>query len=122
MAKARKKSIGSQMLERLTEFRDVLATGTDISERFSVRTVEIMGPKAFSKDDVRRLRLQLNMTQAVFAMAIGVSAELVRAWEIDKRKVSPLAGRLLETVEADPQRFVDRVISRVAAKPGKRAM
>jgi DNA-binding transcriptional regulator YiaG len=51
------------------------------------------------------------MSQAVFAQAIGVSAELVRSWESDKRPVGPLASRLLQMIEADPQQFVRRIMN-----------
>lgn len=45
------------------------------------------------------------MSQAVFARLIGASAALVRAWERGGRRPSAMAGRLLDELARDPDRW-----------------
>jgi putative transcriptional regulator len=112
------RSVGDEMIRRLTDFADALASGQRLPERFTARQVEIPQPKPYTRRQVKRIRESLHMSQAVFAQAIGVSAELVRSWESDKRPVGPLASRLLQMIEADPQQFVRRIMN-VSPAPGE---
>jgi DNA-binding transcriptional regulator YiaG len=43
------------------------------------------------------------MSQAVFAGLLGVSRILVQSWERGVRDPSPLACRLLDTINRDPE-------------------
>jgi putative transcriptional regulator len=110
---------GQRIIAGLAELHDALSAGADLAERFTVRQVEIVEPKNYGKSGVRRLRDTLGMSQAVFAAALGVSAELVRPWEIGKRPVGAMAARLLEIVESDPGAFRRRVM--VATKLDRRS-
>lgn len=50
-----------------------------------------------------RLRLQLGMSQAVFAKAIGVPLKTVQNWEQARTPPDPAARTLLALVAADPR-------------------
>ena len=50
-----------------------------------------------------RLRLQLGMSQAVFAQAIGVPLKTVQNWEQARTPPDPAARTLLALVAADPR-------------------
>jgi DNA-binding transcriptional regulator YiaG len=72
----------------------------------TVREVEIPAPKQYQPRDVRVTRERLGVSVAVFAGLVGVSAKLVDQWEQGRRTPSPLACRLLERINADPDRFL----------------
>jgi putative transcriptional regulator len=107
--KTKKNEIAEEMLRRLNDFADALANGEKLSERFTVREVDIPDPRQYTQADVKRIRGRLSMSQAVFARALGVSPELVRSWESQKRPVGPLASRLLQMIEAEPAKFIRRI-------------
>lgn len=52
-------------------------------------------PKPMTARDIRRLRRQVNASQAVFACSLNVSTKLVQAWEAGRRKPTGAALRLL---------------------------
>ena len=53
-------------------------------------------------NDVKNIRLSLNMTQVVFAKVIGVSVKTVEAWESGINTPSGIARRMLSLLKADP--------------------
>lgn len=90
---------GGQEIETMIE-------GERPAEIFTVGTAEIPEPSAYSAKDVRRLRQRLGVSQAVFAELVGVSRILVQSWELGARAPSALARRLLDTVKADPPKWL----------------
>lgn len=72
----------------------------------TVREVEIPVPKQYQPSDVRSTREKLGVSVTVFAELVGVPAKLVDQWEQGHRAPSPLACRLLERINADPDRFL----------------
>jgi putative transcriptional regulator len=67
-------------------------------------------PKPMTARDVRRLRDNVNASQAVFASFLNVSTKLVQAWESDRRAPEGAALKLLRLAEESP----DLVFSRGA--------
>jgi putative transcriptional regulator len=63
---------------------------------------------------LRDLRNALGVSQAVFAHLLGVSLILVKSWERGTRQPSLMARRLLDTIKADPARWLTTV-SEIAA-------
>ena len=59
-------------------------------------------PAALSAADIRAMRKRLNASQAVFARCLNVSAQLVRAWEADRRHPDGAALRLLDIGRREP--------------------
>ena len=52
--------------------------------------------------NVRAIRTQLQMTQDVFAKAIGVPVATVRNWEQSRTSMDPAVRSLLRVVEREP--------------------
>lgn len=103
-------SIGKQIIEGLTDFRNALRDGAEIEECFTVRTVELdLEPQHYTPDDVRRVRDELHASQAVFAKLLGVSPKTVRAWEQGERTPNPMARRFLDEIDVDRERWLSRL-------------
>ena len=57
---------------------------------------------AYSPRDVKEIRYKLELSQPVFAEALNVSPETVRAWEQGKKRPGGPAARLLEITKKHP--------------------
>lgn len=53
--------------------------------------------------EIKEIRNSLGMTQAVFALFMGVSKKTVEAWESGRNMPDGPARRLLAMVQADPE-------------------
>ncbi len=104
----RRKKLSIRLKESLEELHDALVSGRPLEEFFTVRTVEIPDPPAYSARRVRALRKRLAVSQRVFASLIGVSPELVEHWEQGVRVPQPIACRLFGEIERDPFGFLKR--------------
>jgi putative transcriptional regulator len=96
MAKSRgaKRRLGDRLVSEFAELRDVLRSNKPVERRYTVRTVELdLKPRPFGAEAVRCIRLSLRVSQAVFAEIIGVSPDLVAAWEQGHRKSQPSRAR-----------------------------
>ena len=93
----------------MREIEAMIASGKRPEEVFTVRTVEIPDPGDYVAADVRKLRASMGVSQAVFAQLVGVSRILVQKWEGGEKIPSPLARRLLDTIKADPSRWLSTV-------------
>lgn len=76
--------------------------------KVSIRKVPVPEYKA---EDIVRTRKALNMTQSVFASALGVSSRTVEAWEAGKNEPSGAARHLLFLLDSDHS-LVDRLVVR----------
>lgn len=95
-------NIGDEIIRGLTGFRDALARGERLSDRFTVRTVEVdWKPRRWTPSEVRALRERFNASQLVFARLIGASVKTVQSWEQGKAP-PPMASRLLDCIQNDP--------------------
>lgn len=105
--------LGRRLVAGLTEVRDALASGRPLEERFTIRTVRMPDePSEYLPQDIKRLReQQLNVSQAVFARLLGVSAPSVRAWESrGRRRVPPpTARRLLDLIRQNPAPIIEMI-------------
>lgn len=96
----RQKTIGEELVESLTQARDLLRAGR--SEKLSARQVRrVPPPREYAPAEVRVLRGKLHVSQAIFADIVGVSTVLVQAWEQGKRKPSRLACRLFDSMSGN---------------------
>ncbi len=112
---SRRESQGQRIIDALRGAADAAMTRTT-AERFTVRTVETpREPGAFDAAAVRRTRNLLNVSQAVFAHVLGTSLSLVRAWELGTRAPNAMARRLLEEVNAQPDRWRAKLARRTGA-------
>ena len=104
-------SFRQQMKQSLADLQSIVDGGESFSGngRFTVRTIEVAQPSLYSAKSIRSTRKMLNVSQAIFADLLGVSAALVRAWELGTRTPAPIARRLLDQMRAEPRKFADLV-------------
>jgi putative transcriptional regulator len=57
----------------------------------------------------------MELSQPVFAAALNVSADTIRAWEQGKREPDGPTLRLLEVAEQHPEVFMDKLRKRTCA-------
>ena len=73
-------------------------------ERRDLRTTVLPAPpKPMKKQEIVKLRQQLNLSQAVFASALNVSVKTVQAWEQGLRQPSDAALKLLTIAKKHPE-------------------
>ncbi len=75
------------------------------------RRFEITPIKEYSKEEIKAIRVNNNMTLRIFAEIVGVSPKTVEAWEAGTNKPRGSASRLFQLMEAD-SRFMDHMIVR----------
>ena len=115
---------GAEIVEALTGFLDAVQGGGAIADRFTVRTVDLdLKPRAYTGDDVKRMRELLDISQALFARFLGVSVKTVRAWEQGVRPLSGMASRFLDEIATSPDHWKNRIHSlmtpKSVTKPGR---
>jgi putative transcriptional regulator len=91
----------------------------------TARVAEASPAPTYTSARIARIRDGLRLSQAVFAMALNVSAETVRAWEQGKREPDGAALRLLQIAEQHPEWILETVsirsrVSSTAEEGGKR--
>lgn len=107
MGSDRQKSLGSEIVESLTELRDTLRSGNAISKKFTVRKVELdLRPNDYDAEAVRRTRDSLGVSQAVFAQILAVSPATIESWEQGVRKPAPTARRLLDVINREKRQWI----------------
>jgi putative transcriptional regulator len=73
-------------------------------ERRDLRTTVLPAPpKPMKKQEIVKLRQQLNLSQAVFASVLNVSVKTVQAWEQGLRQPSDAALKLLTIAKKHPE-------------------
>jgi DNA-binding transcriptional regulator YiaG len=94
------------LLESLAELQSAVRDGLtvrDIPARFPTRTrVLAPSPGEYTPQKIKILRERMNVSQGDFADLVGVSRVLVQSWEQGVRQPSPLARRMLDTINNDP--------------------
>lgn len=67
------------------------------------KTVISVAPVAtFKPEEIKKIRLNTGLTQAVFAKYMGVSVKTVEAWESGRNHPEGAACRLLSFTQMDP--------------------
>lgn len=59
--------------------------------------------REYEASEIKEIRNGLGMTQAVFALFMGVSKKTVEAWEAGRNMPDGPARRLLAMAQADPE-------------------
>jgi putative transcriptional regulator len=112
----KKKSIGQQIAEGLNqaiavERGELAAKTTRVA--LTARSAAVSPAPAYSRESIATLRERLRLSQPVFAMALNVSPDTVRAWEQGKRAPDGAALRLLQLTDKHPSWVLDAVRARV---------
>ena len=119
MTKAKKKStFGQQLIESARE-----AVQIERGEREAARTskytaaeAEVEPPPQYVSERIKEIREKMGLSQPVFAAALNVSTETVRAWEQGKREPDGATLRLLEVAEEHPAILLKNVQARTRGR------
>lgn len=112
--KTRKPRVADEIMAGMRELQRMMDEGKAPRDMFTVKTIEVPEPKAYSPRQIRALRDSLRVSQAVFAHLLGVSVVLIKSWERGTREPSAIARRLFDTINADPSHWLT-TIRKVAA-------
>src|SRR5689334_7693725 len=92
-----------EMVEELHALCDAVEAGVPLARAATIRTSTISArPPALSPSQIRAIRGSLNLSQARFAMFLGVRIATVRSWEQGRSAPSSLARRFLVAIRDDP--------------------
>jgi putative transcriptional regulator len=97
---------GRKIIAALQEITDALDSGKPLHEHFTIREVEIAGPREYDAEAIRKTRAKVGVSQAVFAQLIGVSTILEQSWEQGKRFPDATARRLLDEINREPRHWM----------------
>jgi putative transcriptional regulator len=80
--------------------------------RYTVVQADVEPPPHYGPGRIREIRDQMALSQPIFAAALNVSPETIRAWEQGKREPDGPTLRLLEVAEEHPEVFLDKLRKR----------
>src|SRR3990172_6275415 len=122
MAKRRGATFGRRLVESAREAvrieRGELKPARITRYRQTAGEVEIAPPPRYRAQRVRAIRDTMELSQPVFAAALNVSTETIRAWEQGKREPGGPTLRLLELAEQHPDVFLKKIRSRQTTRAG----
>lgn len=101
--------VADEIMAGMRELERMRDEGKAPEQMFTVRTIDVPDSTIYRARQVRALREILGVSQAVFAHLLGVSVILVKSWERGVREPNPMARRLLDTIKADPARWLASV-------------
>lgn len=112
---------GAEIVGALDGFLAALREGGDLTRRFTVRTYDLrLEPRVYTGVDVKRTRMTLGLSQALFARFLGASVASVRAWERGDRELPGMACRFLDEIIRSPEHWKGRINEMIVEK-GKRS-
>ena len=112
-----RKSVGQTIIERLQDFTEALERGDKISEKFTVRRVTLdLQPTPYDPELVLQTRLQLGLSQALFAKFLGVAKSTVQKWEQGWTEPSDMACRFMDEIRSNPEYWMKRLEELVQPK------
>ena len=77
--------------------------------RYTAAEAKVEAPPRYVAERIREIRDHMALSQPVFAAALNVSPETVRAWEQGKREPDGPTLRLLEVAEQHPEVLLQSV-------------
>lgn len=77
-------------------------------------------PPAMGAKEVKRLRQQVNASQAVFAHGLNVSVKLVQAWEGNRRTPDGPALKLMHLAQKNPEMIFGSKTETTGVRNGKK--
>lgn len=80
--------------------------------RYTAAVAKVVPPPHYLPDRIRGIRDRMALSQPVFAAALNVSPETVRAWEQGKREPEGPTLRLLEVAEQHPEVLLTKIRTR----------
>jgi putative transcriptional regulator len=101
-----KPRVADEIMAGMRELERMMDQKKTPAQMFTVKTIEIPQPGNYRGAKIRKLRQSLGVSQALFAHLLGVSVILVKSWERNVREPNAMARRLLDTIKADPSRWL----------------
>jgi putative transcriptional regulator len=120
VTKAKKKgTFGQQLIESAREAVQIKRGEREAARitRYTAAEAEVEPPPQYLSERIKEIREKMGLSQPVFAAALNVSTETVRAWEQGKREPDGATLRLLEVAEEHPDILLKNVQAR---KRGRR--
>ena len=69
----------------------------------NIRTLSVTPIEEFTAAEIKEIRKNAGMTQAIFAKYLGVSLKTVEAWEAGRNQPGGAASRMLSITKKDPE-------------------
>lgn len=109
-----KTTFGSRLLESAREAVRIERGEAEPARvtRYTAAGSEVQPPPRYVSGRIREIRAHMALSQPVFAAALNVSPETVRAWEQGKREPDGPTLRLLEVAEHHPEVLLTKVRAR----------
>ena len=113
----RSKEITTKIVQSLSELTDALANGSPIGEKFTCRRVMLdLVPIPYNPATVKATRRLLRVSQAVFALFLGVKVSTVQGWEQGKQPPGDMACRFMDEIQCNPEYWRDRLRDSIRIK------
>jgi putative transcriptional regulator len=121
MPHRRKSTFGQRLLESAQEAARIERGEIEPARvtRYTVAEAEVKPPPQYDAKRIREIRDHMELSQPVFAAALNVSPETIRAWEQGKREPDGPTLRLLEVAEQHPEVFLDKLRKRAGRNRAK---
>jgi putative transcriptional regulator len=103
---SREKNLGELLLQSLHDavaFEEGRLEARVSIRELTVREAKVDTPPRYGNERVRATRLKLGYSQPIFAKALNVSTQTVKAWEQGTRVPDGPTRRLLEIAEEAPE-------------------
>ena len=105
-----KPSVADRVLQRLQAFTEALEKDEPIGDRFTSRQIELdLKPKPYNQKKVKATRQLLRVSQAMFAVLLGVSPRTVQSWEQGENPPNDMACRFMDEIHHDPKYWRERL-------------
>lgn len=112
----KEESLGSEIAEGLGQLCDAIEAGDQIERKFTVNKVTLeLEPEEYGPEEVKAIRADLNVSQAVFAQILAASVQCVQSWEQGVSAPPRMACRLLDLVKRNRDHWV-RVLNESSAE------
>jgi putative transcriptional regulator len=114
MPRRQKSRFGQRLIESAREAARIERGETEPARvtRYTVAEAEVKPPPQYGAGRIREIRDHMELSQPVFAAALNVSPDTIRAWEQGKREPDGPTLRLLEVAEQHPEVFLDKLRKR----------
>jgi putative transcriptional regulator len=114
MPRRRKPTFGQRLLASAREAAQIARGEIEPARvtRYTVAQAHVEPPPPYGAARIREIRDQMELSQPVFAAALNVSPETIRAWEQGKRAPDGPTLRLLEVAERHPEILLDKLRKR----------
>jgi putative transcriptional regulator len=114
MSRRAKSTFGQRLIESAREAARIERGEIEPARvtRYTVAHAAVQPPPQYGAGRIREIRDQMELSQPVFAAALNVSPDTIRAWEQGKREPDGPTLRLLEVAEQHPEVFLDKLRKR----------